>query len=405
MAQYVAVVGLGFVGRTTLRYLAGAGIAVRGYDRSEAAMQAARKALAEELGPGVSWGVGTDPSVVAAAEAVFVAVRLTRDDQGRFASEPLQEVAAMLCRHGSDGQIVLIESTLRPGDTRRFAAWLDRPGIDIAHAPERLRVGEHDATLRAVPRLVGGLTTRSTERGCALLERIGLRPVPVIAPEVSEMSKLLENAFLTTNIALVGEITRLAIALGVPAHEVTAAAATKPHGFMAFHPGAGIGGHCLRNDLDLLRQTGSALGLVTPMLDGIAELAKTLPELIAEWLLQRLGAGRGLRDTRVLLVGVGFKPGSPDLTETPAAPIYRLLRATGCDVSYLDRLVPEFAVDGTSVPRIDLSDLGAAWLDAIVVLSGERSIRVEDLRASGACLLDAGGGATMAGTWRADERL
>ena len=107
----------------------------------------------------------------------------------------------------------------------------------------------------------------------------------------------------------------------------------------------------------------------------------------------------------MLLVGVGFKPGSPDLTETPAAPIYRLLRATGCDVSYLDRLVPEFAVDGTSVPRIDLSDLGAAWLDAIVVLSGERSIRVEDLRASGACLLDAGGGATMAGTWRADERL
>ena len=142
MAQYVAVVGLGFVGRTTLRYLAGAGIAVRGYDRSEAAMQAARKALAEELGPGASWGVGTDPSVVAAAEAVFVAVRLTRDDQGRFASEPLQEVAAMLRRHGSDGQIVLIESTLPPGTTRRFAAWLDRPGIDIAHAPERLRVGE-----------------------------------------------------------------------------------------------------------------------------------------------------------------------------------------------------------------------------------------------------------------------
>ena len=406
MAQHVAVVGLGFVGRTTLRYLAGAGIAVRGYDRSEAAARAARQALADELGPEASWDVGTDPGVVAAAEAVFVAVRLTRDDEGRFASEPLQEVAAMLRRHGSDGQIVLIESTLPPGTTRRFATWLDRPGIDIAHAPERLRVGDGDAALRAVPRLVGGLTTRSTERGCALLVRIGLRPVPVIAPEVSELSKLLENAFLTHK-HCPGR-SRLP---GWPSRSECPPTRSPPlprpsrMASWRFIPVPGSAAIACATISTCCVRPESALGLVTPMLDGIAELARTLPELVVERLRQRLGAGRGLAGARVLLVGVGFKPGSPDLTETPAVPICRLLRAAGCDVSYLDRLVPEFVVDGTAVPRSDPGGLGAASLDAIVVLSGERSIAVEELRASGACLLDAGGGATMAGAWRADERL
>jgi nucleotide sugar dehydrogenase len=401
MARHIAVVGLGFVGSTTARYLAGAGMAVHGYDRSETAAQTAREQLSRELGAEASWAVGTDPRLVEAAEAVFVAVRLTRDSEGHFGTEPLEGVAAMLRHHGSDGQLVLIESTLPPGTTRRFTSWLDRPGIDIVHAPERLRVGDGDGALRSVPRLVGGVTARATERGCALLEDAGLRPVPVSAPEVSELAKLLENAFLTTNIALVGEITKLALALGVSAHEVTGAAASKPHGFMPFHPGAGIGGHCLRNDLDLLRQAGVTLGLETPMLDGIAEVTSSLPKLVVER-LRRFG---DLEGAHVLLLGVGFKPGSADLTETPAEPVCRLLRAAGCRVSYLDRLVPKFVVDGEALPRITPERVRDRDIRAIVALSGDNSIAMEDLRATGARLLDAGGGSRLSGTWRADERL
>jgi UDP-N-acetyl-D-glucosamine dehydrogenase len=400
-SRHVAVVGLGFVGSTTARYLAGAGMAVHGYDRSETAVHTARDLLARKLGAEAFWEVGTDPRPVGNAEAVFVAVRLVRDQMGHFGTEPLEGVAAMLRRYGSDGQIVLVESTVPPGTTRRFTSWLDRPGIDVAHAPERLRVGDGDAALRSVPRLVGGMTARATERGCALLEEAGLSPVPVNAPEVSELAKLLENAFLTTNIALVGEMTKLALAVGVSAHEVTVAAASKPHGFMAFHPGAGIGGHCLRNDLDLLRQAGMGLGLETPMLDGIAKVASSLPGLVVE----RLQDCCNLAGAHILLIGVGFKSGSADLTETAAKPVCRLLRGAGCSVSYLDRLVPEFVVDGEAVPRLTPAQLRDGGLDALVVLSGDDGVTMEELRASGASLLDAGGGSTMSGAWRADERL
>lgn len=408
-APACAVVGLGPVGTSTLRLMARAGLPVRGYDIAPDAVRRARAGLAAELGPGPGWEVGTDPAAaLAGVEAVVVAVRLgpdrRGDGSGAFRDDALQAVAETLGHHGRDGQLVVIESTVAPGTTRRFAAdWLRRPGIEVAHAPERLRVGDDDAALKATPRLVGGLTPAATGRACALLRRLGVRPVPVSAPEVSELAKLMENAFLTTGIALAGEVTRVAHAFGLSAREVTEAAATKPRGYLPFHPGPGVGGHCLRNDLDLLRRHAAGLGLETPMLDGVATAAAGMPAVAVARLLARLaGRGREPAGARILLVGVGFKPGSPDLTETPAVPIARLLRAAGAESVYADSLVPAFAVDGVPLPRVGG---GALRADAALVLAGDRAITAEALRAACPVVLDAGGGAVMPGRFADDERL
>jgi UDP-N-acetyl-D-glucosamine dehydrogenase len=402
------VVGLGFVGGSTLRFLARAGFEVVGYDRSAEAVARIGRQLADELPAGASWSVHDAPDVLAEVKTVLVAVRLMRDRNGIFRTDALQSVGETLRRLGRDGQLVIVESTLPPGTTRRFAReWLGRPAIDVAHAPERLRVGDGDAALRAVPRLVGGLDPAATERACAFLASAGLKPVPVSAPEVSELAKLLENAFLTTSIGLIGEITRLAHAMGLSAHEVTRAAATKPHGYMAFHPGPGIGGHCLHNDLDILRQHAAGLALATPMLDGVAAVAEALPEMAVRELERRLAAvGLGLAGARPLLVGVGFKPGSPDVTATPAIPIVRRLRETGAEPAYLDAAVPVFAVDGVPVPRLRPEELerGEPFTAALVV-AGDRTITVERLRRNCRCLLDTGGGAIMPGEFAREERL
>lgn len=414
-----AVVGLGPVGTSTLRLLARAGLPVRGYDVAPDAVERARAGLAAELGSRPGWEVGTDPeAALAGAEVVVVAVRLGRDhggdgeDRGAFRDDALRAVAGTLARHGRDGALVVVESTVAPGTTRRFAAeWLRRPGIEVAHAPERLRVGDDDAALKATPRLVGGLTPAATGRACALLRRLGVTPVPVSAPEVSELAKLLENAFLATGIGLVAEVTRVAHALGISAREVTEAAATKPRGYFPLHPGPGVGGHCLRNDLDLLRRQAADLGLEAPLLDGVAEVAAGMPGTAVDRLFRRLAEreGRGPDGARILLVGVGFKPGSADLAETPAVPVTRLLRAAGAEPAYADSLVPAFAVDGAPLPRLGAEALrpGAPHAaDAALVLAGDRTITAEALRAACPVVLDAGGGAAiMPGRFADDERL
>jgi UDP-N-acetyl-D-glucosamine dehydrogenase len=401
------IIGLGFVGTCTARLLLHAGLPLRGFDLSPAAIARAESALADLANRHARSVLATDPGVLAAATIVVVAVRLERGPDGSFREEALERVAETLNAHCPACKLVLLESTVEPGTTRRFAErWLRLPEAEVAHVPERLRIGDPDSAVLDVPRLVGGLTEQATARASAFLRHVGIEPVPVSAPEVSELAKLLENAFLTTNIGLVGEITRVAQALGVAAREVTDAAGTKPHGYMAFHPGPGIGGHCLRNDLDLLRSLARHHALPTPLLDGVAETAAALPGLVIARLGDRLaGLGHTLHGATVLLVGIGFKIGSPDLTETPAIPITRALREAGASVAYLDTQVPVFGVDGLPLPRIRPEEVAELRPTAVLILAGERGLDVETLRNACRCLLDTGGGAIMRGKLAYAERL
>ena len=198
--------------------------------------------------------------------------------------------------------------------------------------------------------------------------------MPVSAPEVSELAKLLENAFLTTGISLIGEITRLAHAAGVPAREVTEAASTKPHGYFPFHPGPGSAATACPTtstccgstrrprpaDADAGRHRaggGRAADLV------VARLERLLAD-----------SGRHSRNRDVLLVGVGFKVGSPDVTETPAEPIVRRLREAGARVAYADAQVPVFAVDGVPLRRVAAAELARERFAVGVVLAGDRTV-------------------------------
>jgi UDP-N-acetyl-D-glucosamine dehydrogenase len=389
------VIGLGHVGRALAGALAEAGFPVHGYDRDPAAVDRCRgRAPAER--PEARWSAGTSDEVLADADVVVVAVRLPVADGGRVDHEPLRSVASALRAHPRLPRLVLLVSTVPPGTTRAFAAeWLDAgAGCHVAHAPERLAAEHGWRDLRRIPHLVGGTDAGSTALASLLLRSLCDEVVPVSAPEVSELSKLLENTFRTVNIALVGEVTRIAHAFGVCGSEVCRAAATKPFGYLAFHPGAGVGGHCLPNDLQILRHAAAAQERETPLLDAAALSAARLPAVAVERLEALLAAtGRPLQGSAVLLVGVGFKPGSPDTTASPAHAVVRLLRARGARPAYLDSQVPAFAVDGEPVPHAAAPDDSFA---AALLLAGDPGLAAERL-AGIPVVLDAGGGRILAG--------
>ena len=112
--------------------------------------------------------------------------------------------------------------------------------------------------------------------------------------------------------------------------EVTEAAASKPFGFMAHYPSAGVGGHCIGVDphyLTLpLRERGRPASLVE---EAMRKLAGR-PGQIVQRAQEMLGdEGRELADSRVLVVGVSYKPGVADCREAPAIEIISLLRPRG----------------------------------------------------------------------------
>lgn len=370
-----AVVGLGFIGTTLVEALAQAGFPVNGVDRSAEAVAQSQQHLRDRGLEDVAARLGTDPAVLDGAPVTLIAVRAMPRPDGSFDLEPLRSAARAVTRAAGQGLVVL-SSTVPPGTTRRFAGWVGAARL-VAHAPERLSVGDDWRTLQRIPHLVAGTTPAACQLAAALFAPLCERVEPVSAPEVSELSKLLENAFLSVGIGLVGDVTAAAHGLGVSAHEVCVAAATKPTGYFPFFPGPGVGGHCLPNDLVMLAAAAAEAGAEPSVLLGTRRSLARQAALTVNR-LQKLveNSGRPLSDARVLLVGVGFKPGCADTTASPAGPVAEALRDRGARVAYLDE-----QVDDWPAPRVRAAALSLERFEAAIVVAGDDVVSDEDLLA------------------------
>jgi nucleotide sugar dehydrogenase len=342
-----------------------------------------------------------EPSALALADVIFVAVRAFVAHDGEADLTPLRDALSSIRALPSAPRLVIVETTVPPGTTRRLVDECfggSCESLAVAYCPERLRVEDRADQVQGVPRLVGGLDTNGRVLAAALFQRLGVPAMPVSQPEVAELSKLLENLFLTTGIALMGEITRIAHAVGVSAREVAAAAATKPQGYYPFFPGAGIGGHCLVNDMRLLRRAAEERCIRSALLEGIEAAASDLTPTVVRHLEHLLRAhGRALANASVWILGVGFKPGTADTTGSAAIDLVRLLRARSAEVMFSDSRVEAFAVDGLPVTRIS-SAHPPDRVDAALILAGDPAFELHDVSARAAVALDAGGGRVMRGS-------
>jgi UDP-N-acetyl-D-glucosamine dehydrogenase len=283
------------------------------------------------------------------AEAILVCVPtpLTRNREPDLG--PLLAAARALAGVIRAGQVVVLESTTFPGTTREhLVPLLEESGLTagedfaLAFSPERVDPGRTDYTIRTTPKVVGGLTPACTGRASAVYEQVCDTIVPVSTPEVAELSKLLENIFRSVNIALVNELAMLADRMGIDIWEVVDAASTKPFGFMRFDPGPGMGGHCLPVDPFYLTWKAREYDLVTEFIELAGKVNQQMPYFCLEKIERALNdAGRPVKGSRVLIVGVAYKGGVGDLRESPALKIIDLLRTRGADVRYHDPHVAE----------------------------------------------------------------
>jgi UDP-N-acetyl-D-glucosamine dehydrogenase len=392
-----AVVGLGYVGTAVARALVDGGFPVRGFDRSPQAVARFGDAFADRNGRVRALA---DPAVLAGADVVHVTVPVECVGRERPDLGALRTVAHELRRYSRPARLTVLHSTVPPGTTRWFARQLANgrgAGRDfVAHCPERLQPGNTAWTVANIPHAVAGVDDESTHLALALLERIVAEVAPAPAPEVTELAKLMENAFIAVGVALAGDITRLAHAVGAAGTDVARAAATKPFAYHPFVPGPGIGGHCLPNDLAMLAAIHREHGITSPLLDGACEVLAELPEVTIRRLRTALTqAGCRLPGAGVLLVGLGFKVGSSDLTNTPARELVRLLHAQHARPSYLDREVRSFSVDGVDVPAVEPEDVTAARFDAAILLAGDSRIAGEQLARAARIVVDASGGRAL----------
>jgi UDP-N-acetyl-D-glucosamine dehydrogenase len=396
----IGIVGLGYVGLPLAVAFAEAGEDVIGVDVDAGKVASLREGHShiedipsERLAPLLERIEFTTRAVdLHRTEAILVCVPTPLNRNREPDLGPLLGAARTLAGVLARDQLVVLESTTFPGTTRdHLVPLLEESGLvagedfALAFSPERVDPGRTDYTLRNTPKVVGGLTPACTERALAVYGRVCEQLVPVSTPEVAELSKLLENIFRSVNIALVNELAMLADRMGIDIWEVVDAAASKPFGFMRFEPGPGMGGHCLPVDPFYLTWKAREYDLSTEFIELAGKVNNQMPYFCLEKIERALNdAGKPVRGSRVLILGVSYKAGVGDLREAPALKIIELLRARGGDVNYHDPHVPELPQFG--LPSAELG--GECDLAVIVTahpgvdhgLVVERSPAVLDLR-------------------------
>jgi UDP-N-acetyl-D-glucosamine dehydrogenase len=398
----VAIVGAGYVGVPLARVFSEAGRSVLLVDRDaeRVAMLNRGESYIEDVPSNVlqrlvgehGLRATTDYDELREADAILIALPTPlskqREPDLTIINRATEEIAARL----RPGQLVVLESTTYPGTTREeVLPRLEASGLkvgedfNLAFSPERVDPGRSDWTTKNVPKVVGGITDACTERAAELYGAAVDTVHRVTSPESAELTKLLENIFRSVNIALVNELAQLCERMHIDFWEVVDAAATKPFGFMSFKPGPGLGGHCIPIDPFYLTWKAREYDFYTEFIELAGKVNENMPYYCRSLISQALNHGKGLSlsSSKVLVLGVAYKPNIGDVRESPALKLIELLLAAGATVSYHDPHVPE-------LPEHELASepLEPERYDCIAIVTDHAGIDYEALVDDGAVIVD-----------------
>jgi len=377
----IGIIGLGYVGLPLAVAFAEAGHEVVGLDADSHKTESLARgdSYVEDISDAVLAPLverihaTTRHADLASCEAVIICVPTPLTGSREPDLTYLLDAGAALAEVLRPGQLVVLESTTYPGTTRdQLAPVLAESGLEagsdfhLAFSPERIDPGRTDYTVRTTPKLVGGLTEACSRRAYDLYDLICDEVVVLSSPEAAELSKLLENIFRSVNIAFVNELAQLCDRLDIDIWEVIDAASTKPFGFMRFDPGPGMGGHCLPIDPFYLAFKAREHDFYPEFIELAGKMNQAQPAFCAERIDRALNeAGKPVKGSKILILGVSYKAGVGDTRESPALKIAALLSELGGEVSYHDPHVADLPELGLSSVELDEA-LAIADLAAIV---------------------------------------
>jgi len=355
----IGIIGLGYVGLPlALRYLE-TGYSVLGLDSDSSKVDSLmsgqsyiRHIPSDSVQENVQTGrfQATDDFTRAGeADALILCVPTPLDGHREPDLTYLIGCTEEILPHLRKGQVISLESTTYPGTTdEELRPRLERAGftvgqdIFLVYSPEREDPGNPSFSTRTIPKVCGGITRQCLEVGQALYGQVIDRVVPVSSTGTAEAVKLMENIFRSVNIALVNEMKTAFMRMGIDIFEVVRTASTKPFGYMPFYPGPGLGGHCIPIDPFYLTWKAREYDVATRFIELAGEVNTSMPYFV----VQRAGEvlneyGKPLKGSKILLLGLSYKPEVDDDRESPTYRVMELLEDKGAVVYYNDPFIPE----------------------------------------------------------------
>ncbi len=355
----VGVIGLGYVGLPLMATFHRAGFPVIGFDVDPRKIEALHRGenylkhlgadLVAKMKTGAKFDASADMGRLGEADVIISCVPTPlghhREPDLSFIEKCSDDIARTL----RPGQLVILESSTYPRTTRDvMLPRLEKGGLKcgkdifVAYSPEREDPGRKDFNTQTIPKLVGGIDRASGELATALYTAAIAKVIPVESAEVAEAAKLLENIYRAVNIALVNEMKVVLDAMGIDIWQVVDAAKTKPFGFQAFYPGPGLGGHCIPIDPFYLTWKAREVNLPTRFIELAGEINVQMPDFVVSKVQLALNdAGKAVKGSKILVLGLAYKPDIDDVRESPSFELIEKLEHLGAHVDYNDPHVPQ----------------------------------------------------------------
>ncbi len=402
----VGVVGLGYVGLPLVVELCAAGYEVHGIDvdsRKIESLLVGKSYITdvndEELAPIIESGQfipTTDFAVAGQLDAISVCVptplRKTKDPDISFVKSATEAVA----KHLTADTLIVLESTTYPGTTEELmlpllegAGFKVGKDLFLAYSPERVDPGNPTYQTRNTPKVIGGVTPTCTEFAQAYYSGVVDTIHAVGSAREAEMVKLLENTFRAVNIALVNEMLLMCDRMDIDIWRVVEAAATKPFGFMPFYPGPGIGGHCIPIDPMYLSWKAKTYDFFNRFIELATDINGNMPRFVVTKLMNSLNdREQHLRGSKILIIGMAYKPGVTDTRESPGIELFSILGEKGALVDYHDPLVSELTIAGSNYESVELTPENIASFDCVLLATAQPGIDLNSLVENASLLFD-----------------
>ena len=408
----VCIIGLGYVGLPLAIQFARSGAEVIGLDVDQTKVDQvnrgrsyikhiAAKSIGEVL-KARRLAASTDFTRIKKADAVIICVPTPLSKNREPDISFILKTGRKIAPHLKKGALVVLESTTYPGttdeDLRRVIEENSnlKAGVDfhLAFSPEREDPGNPHSVVATIPKIVGGFTPACLKKAIELYSIAIKRPVPVSSCRVAEAAKLLENIFRSVNIALVNELKMVYAAMGIDVWEVIEAAKTKPFGFMAFYPGPGLGGHCIPIDPFYLTWKAREYGRNTRFIELAGEINTAMPEYVVHRVADALNEHKkAVRGSRILILGLAYKPNVDDERESPSYVLMSLLAGRGAEIEYYDPYVP--AIKPTREHPQWAGKKSVRWnratvasFDLVLIATNHSSVNYRELADWADCVVD-----------------
>ena len=345
----VCVVGLGYVGLPLAVELANYFMVV-GFDINKkrvATLQRGsdpNKEVESAMLDQSALSYSSDPTIIGSADFVIVAVPTPVDTHNIPDLSPVLKASETVAGHLKKGTVVVYESTVYPGVTedecmpilekRSGLTW--KKDFFVGYSPERINPGDKVHRFANIVKIVSGDTPETLEKVAHVygtVVKAGIYRASSI--KVAEAAKVIENTQRDINIALMNELRIIFDRMGISTRQVLEAARTKWN-FLPFEPGL-VGGHCIGVDPYYLAYKAEEIGHHPQIIMAGRRINDAMGRYFAREMIKKLIFNKiGIKDARILILGITFKENVPDIRNSKVASIISELRDFSINVDVWD---------------------------------------------------------------------